>query len=157
MDTGSVSPLLERADAQESITAPQWWPGGAGVLFERDDVNSQLPALFAVRGSDRLLVPAEFVGDGGAHAEASSGWLFGACVALAHGLPWDVWLVRPDGTDAHELAQVQADGGAVAWSPDGPPLLVYGGSGGYLVDANSGEFQRLAYLSGYGSIAWLEQ
>jgi hypothetical protein len=31
--SGSVSPFLERAHPQESITAPQWWPDGSGVLF----------------------------------------------------------------------------------------------------------------------------
>jgi hypothetical protein len=41
--TGTVSTLLERANAQESVTAPAWWPDSSGVLFERDDLNAQLP------------------------------------------------------------------------------------------------------------------
>jgi hypothetical protein len=63
--------------------------------------------------------------------------------------------VNPDGTGAHELAEVESDDGSVVWSPDGTELLVYGGSGGFLVDATTGEYQLLSYLSGYGSIAWL--
>jgi Tol biopolymer transport system component len=77
--------------------------------------------------------------------------------ALAHGLPWNLWIVDSDGSGAHELAQVEADDASVAWSPDGSSLLVYGGSGSYLVDAGSGEVQSLPYLAGFGSIAWLSE
>ena len=80
---------------------------------------------------------------------------FSACVALAHGLPWNLWLVNTDGTSARELAEVESDDGSVAWSPDGSALLVYGGSGAFVVDAATGDYQLLSYLTGYGSIAWL--
>jgi hypothetical protein len=86
---------------------------------------------------------------------ACGAWQLGPCVASAHGLPWNLWLVAIDGSNAHELAQVEGDDASVAWSPDGSQLLVYGGGGSYLVDADSGNFQILSYLVGYGSIAWL--
>lgn len=79
----------------------------------------------------------------------------GPCVASAHGLPWNLWVVGRDGSNAHELADVEGDDASVAWSPDGSELLIYGGGGGYLVEAGSGTFQMLSYLVGYGSIAWL--
>ena len=60
---------------------------------------------------------------------------FSACVALAHGLPWNLWLVNTDGTNAHELAGVESDDGSVAWSPDGSALFVYGGNGAFVVNA----------------------
>jgi Tol biopolymer transport system component len=82
-------------------------------------------------------------------------WHLGPCTASAHGLPWNLWLVRRDGSNAHELAQVEGDDASVAWSPDGSQLLVYGGGGAYLVDLDSGNFQVLSYLVGYGSIVWL--
>lgn len=57
----------------------------------------------------------------------------------------------------HELAEVESDDGSVAWSPDDASLSVYGGSGGYLVDSATGEYDLITYLSGYGAIAWLPE
>ena len=42
-DTGELTPFLRRANAQESLTAPAWWPDGSGVLLERDDLTAPLP------------------------------------------------------------------------------------------------------------------
>jgi Tol biopolymer transport system component len=76
-------------------------------------------------------------------------------VAWAHGLPWDLWVIRADGSDLHLLAQVGADDGTLAWSPDGSQLFIYGGTGSFVVDADSGDATPLTYVSGYGTIAWL--
>jgi hypothetical protein len=139
------------------------------VLWSRSD-GSQMTLVAAGEFADvayprfspagdqvAFLVPEAFVGgDTPPVPEAGCArWLFGPCVALAHGLPWDLWVVGGDGSGARELAAVGADDGSVAWSPDGASLLVYGGGGGFLVDASSGNSQTLGYLAGYGSIAWL--
>jgi dipeptidyl aminopeptidase/acylaminoacyl peptidase len=238
VDSGDLSPLLKRTSAQESLTAPAWWPDGSGILFERDDLRSPLPSypgeatpryasridVVALDGTaatplitdarmpapspdgssvavvepndqgtglvlwsrsdgstntivpsgefadiayprfspegDRIafLVPEPFVGGGEPVPNAACAqWLFAPCVAFAHGLPWNLWVVNTDGSNAHVLAEVQSDDGSLAWSPDGTALLVYGGSGGFVVDATTGEFQLLSYLAGYGSIAWLAE
>jgi hypothetical protein len=235
-DSGAITPLVKRATAQESLTAPAWWQEASGVLYERDDLNAVLPSFpgqvtprFASRidvasldGTARtlvdngrmpapspdgglvalvrtaadgtglvlwsrpdgeitsllpdgtfadiayprfspdgariaFLVPGAFVGNSasGTRAACDGVLQFGPCVALAHGLPWNLWTVRANGTDARELAEVESDDGSAAWSPDSSELLVYGGSGGFLVDATTGDFQLLTYVSGYGSIAWV--
>lgn len=102
-----------------------------------------------------FLVPEEFIGSSPQPDAPCGRWLVSPCVALAHGLPWNLWVVNVDGTNLHELAEVESDDGAVAWSPDGTSLLVYGGSGGYLVDTATGDYDLISYLSGYGAIAWL--
>jgi len=76
---------------------------------------------------------------------------------LAHGFPWEVWLVSADGTSLRQIPDVQDDDPSVAWSPDGSQLLVYGGWGSYLVDASTGSASSLPFLAGYGSIAWLPE
>lgn len=112
---------------------------------------------FSPAGDQIAFMVPEPVFDGSQPApDAACGvWHLGPCVASAHGLPWNLWLVTRDGSGAVELAQVEGDDASVAWSPDGSELLVYGGGGSYLVDAASGSFQLVSYLVGYGSIAWL--
>jgi Tol biopolymer transport system component len=75
--------------------------------------------------------------------------------ALAHGVPWDVWLVNADGSAPRRLAELGADDGSITWSPDGSELFIYGGTGSFLVDAATGAVTPLPYISGYGATAWL--
>jgi len=75
--------------------------------------------------------------------------------AMAHGFPWEAWLVNADGSGLRQLPDVVDDDPSVAWSPDGTQLLVYGGWGSFLVDAASGDATSLPFLAGYGSVAWL--
>jgi hypothetical protein len=152
-----------------SVAVVQTTAQGTGLmLWSR--ANSAMQALvppgefpdiayprFSPSGDQIAFMVPESVFDGNQPSlDASCGlWQVGPCEASAHGLPWNLWLVARDGSSARELAQVEADDASVAWSPDGSQLLVYGGGGSYLVDADSGNFQVLSYLVGYGSIAWL--
>jgi hypothetical protein len=109
------------------LSAPRYSPAGGQLAFMAPGTFTGRPAM-----------PAFAV---------SSAW--------AHGLPWDVWLVGADGSDLHLLAQVGADDGTLAWSPDGTQLFVYGGAGSFLVDAVSGEATPLGFIAGYGTTTWL--
>ncbi|MBV9354132.1 MAG: hypothetical protein JO023_01265, partial [Chloroflexi bacterium] len=98
-----------------------------------------------------FMVPETFVGTTNRCPELP----FAPCLALAHGLPWDLWLVNVDGSGASQLAAVAGDDASVAWSPDANSLFVYGGAGSFLVDSASGQVQSLGFVSGYGSTAWV--
>jgi hypothetical protein len=74
---------------------------------------------------------------------------------LAHGFPYEAWLVGTDGQDLRQLPDVINDDASIAWSPDGSQLLVFGGWGSQLVDLASGAIATLPFLAGYGSIAWI--
>jgi hypothetical protein len=76
-------------------------------------------------------------------------------VAYAHGIPWDPWVINPDGSNLHRVATVGGDEPSVSWSPDQTHLLVYGGTGSFVVDARTGETTSLTFLTGYGPTAWL--
>src|SRR6185312_11982926 len=39
--SGDIAPLLQRAEAHESLTSPAWWPDRQTLLFERQDLSGQ--------------------------------------------------------------------------------------------------------------------
>jgi len=41
VNTGDMSPLLQRTDPHESLNSPAWWPDRATLLFERQDLGGQ--------------------------------------------------------------------------------------------------------------------
>jgi Tol biopolymer transport system component len=70
-----------------------------------------------------------------------------------HGVPWDIWLVRPDGRDLH-VARLAEDDPSLAWSPDGNGIAVYGGRGLGFLDG-TGEVQQIKNeITGFGGIDW---
>jgi hypothetical protein len=80
---------------------------------------------------------------------------FSIQTAMAHGFPWEAWLVNADGSDLRQIPDVLDDDPSTAWSPDGSQVLVYGGWGSFVVDAATGTAESLPFLAGYGSVAWL--
>jgi Tol biopolymer transport system component len=85
-----------------------------------------------------------------------SGAWYAAPLRLAHGTPWDLWVVSADGSSGPmRLAALSADDGTLSWSPDGSRVFVYGGTGSSLVDAASGEVQPLSFVTGYGATSWV--
>jgi Tol biopolymer transport system component len=81
--------------------------------------------------------------------------LFGVQIAEAHGIPWDPWVIDPDGGGLRRLAETGADEPSIAWSPDQSQLFVYSGTGSFLLDAASGAVSPLTFVQGYGPVAWV--
>jgi hypothetical protein len=129
IDQGDEHELLP-AGAVIDVASPRFSPSGDVIAFA-------VATPFAARGLSLLER------------------LLDVRVAEAHGLPWDVWLIGADGSNPHQLAYLGADDPSLAWSPDGRQLFAYGGTGSFLIDVASGETERLAYLVGYGAVAWV--
>jgi Tol biopolymer transport system component len=95
----------------------------------------------------------------GEHALTALGsaatWLgLAPTVAYAHGLPWDMWGMKADGSGLQRLVTLQEDEPTVAWSPDGKQLAIFGVSALYLADAQGGKPTRLVDQGGYGVLGW---
>lgn len=77
-----------------------------------------------------------------------------AAAPRRHGIPWDIWVVRPDGTDLKSLRTAEDDP-SLAWSPNGTSIAVYGGRGLGIMPAMGGEVLPLRdEIIGFGGIDW---
>ena len=81
--------------------------------------------------------------------------LLGVRIAEAHGIPWDPWIVNADGSGLRRIAETAADEPSIAWSPDETRVFVYSGTGSFVLAAGSGEVTPLAFVQGYGPVAWV--
>lgn len=152
-------------------------PDGAHLAFLRTSAEgTSLRVWSMAEGLDQTLVPrgrfadlayprysprgdqVAFAAPGAFPTGGSTPMLLAALVpppALAHGVPWDVWLVNADGSGLRRLAELGADDGSITWSPDGTQIFVHGGTGSFLVDGLTGAVTPLPYIAGYGATAWL--
>ena len=78
----------------------------------------------------------------------------GPTVAAAHGLPWDLWEIRLDGSGLRRLTNLAEDDPSLAWSPDGRWLAFQGGSGVYIVDVATTTLYQLSEAVGFGGMDW---
>src|SRR5262249_48435937 len=85
--------------------------------------------------------------------------IFGASlgygIAEAHGIPWEIWTVRPDGSELKRLTHESEDTPVPTWSPKGDWIAFAGEIGLYLVDAAGAQTIRVSTLVSGGGIVWL--
>jgi len=137
---------------------------GDALLLTRPDgqiVRELIPAgRFSLLGAARftpdgrtLAVPASGGSQATAPTPARPFGLLAPSVALAHGDPWDVFLIDVDGGEPRRFTRLIEDEISVAWSPDGSLLALYGSRGLYLVD-RQGAVTFAMDRGGYGGIDW---
>jgi len=80
--------------------------------------------------------------------------LFAPPIAEAHGAPWDLWSVKIDGTALHRLTTFHEDTPTAAFSPDGKQLVVMGGGGIYLMQADGSQLRKIDPLGDHGGLDW---
>jgi Tol biopolymer transport system component len=120
-----------------AIAAPRFRPNGSQILF-------------AAVGGPGQAVPEQ----SNTRSSGLVSWL-GPATASAHGIPWELWVVNPDGSALERLTDIQEDTPIAAWSPDGKWIAMKGELGIYVLDAETTEIRRLAQeLAGLG-ITWL--
>ncbi len=80
---------------------------------------------------------------------------FRPAIAEAHGIPWEIWTVQPDGAGPRRLTHVQEDSPIPVWSPDDAWIAFAGEIGLYLVDQQGQRTLRLSTSTSGGGLAWL--
>jgi Tol biopolymer transport system component len=136
-------------------------------LFRVDVDGSNPTALLASAGFGYIHGPhfspdsasitfAAVGGPAGGQPTPKVGWLPpGVGIAEAHGIPWDIWTVRLDGSGLKRLTYESEDTPTPVWSPDGKWVAFAGEIGLYLVDADGKQTVRFSTLVSGGGIAWL--
>ncbi len=121
------------------LAAPRFSPDGQSLLFAASG-----PPRHPVQGLN--LLPGE---------ECQPALLCAlAQPALADGLPWDLWIIKPDGTGARQLTNFGADSPWPAWSRDGKYVSFLATTGIYLLDVNKGFLARVSRNGGHGVFDW---
>jgi Tol biopolymer transport system component len=141
--------------------------GNPGGLFRAAADGSNPTELLANQGFAIIRAPTfspdgslvTFAAVGGPRTNpptpAASGLLPGVGIAEAHGIPWDIWTVRPDGSELKQLTHESEDTPTPVWSPDGKWIAFAGEIGLYLVDAAGKSTVRLSTAVSGGGIAWI--
>ena len=118
-----------------AVTCPRFSPDGAWIAFSAIADSPAPPPTPTSSGGLSFLLPA-------------------TRVAHAHGLPWDVWLIHPDGSGLRRLTFYYDDDPAPAWSPDGRWLAIFAGESIKVVSPE-GPAACILDRGGYGSFEWL--
>ena len=99
-----------------------------------------------------------FSGSGRSASSGGSSGLFGALslvpTASAHGLPWDPWIIKVDGTGLRKLASIGSDEQAVTWSPDGQTVGVDDYDGVFAIPAAGGGLAKIVAGGQAGGLDW---
>jgi WD40 repeat protein len=154
VDGGAELLLVERPEIL-SIAFPRFSPDGAWIAFTA--ASEQTAAAgglrHAVAPTDRSVGSQARSWARQSLANAIS--LLAPRAARAHGVPWDVWVVRPDGTDLRRVTSFADDDSSVAWSPDGRWLATFSAEAIHVVTFDGSETYCVANEGGYGAIEWL--
>ena len=70
-------------------------------------------------------------------------------------MPWDIWKVRPDGSNLTRLTDLGEDSPLPVWSPDGRWIGFSGELGIYLMQADGRNLVRLSDDWVAGGVTWL--
>jgi Tol biopolymer transport system component len=74
--------------------------------------------------------------------------------AEAHGLPWDPYVIKTDGTGLRRLASIGGDEQAMAWSPDGKTLALDSYDGVFAMPASGGAMAKIVAGGDGSALDW---
>lgn len=75
-------------------------------------------------------------------------------VAHAHGLPWDLWLVKPDGSGLHRLTEIFEDEPIAVWTHDEKQIIFLAGNGFYSIGIDGKNLVKHTDIGAHGGFDW---
>jgi Tol biopolymer transport system component len=153
-DDGSGQALrvgsVDGGDAREIVAAT----GFRGLMGPRFSPDGQWIAFVAVGpGPTGDAAPGPAGASDRPRPTGIAAWLT-VPVASAHGEPWGIWKIRPDGRDLQPMTTLQEDEPLLAWSKDGAYLAVLGSGGLWIVDTRGTVEPRRIADGAIGGIDW---
>lgn len=142
---------------------------GSGQALHVGSVDGEAPRELVKASAFRGLMGPRFSPDGAWIAFVAVGqgpageirsrpnWLaeiFSVPVAYAHGEPWGIWRIRPDGRELQRVGTLQEDEPLIAWSRDGSWIAVHGTGGLWLLDPRGAVEPRRLTDGTIGGIDW---
>jgi hypothetical protein len=155
LEGGAEQVLVDRPELL-SIAFPRFSPDGTWIAFTAASEPSMLP-IGGVTRDDRHASRGrpELTDTWRLPLLVSAAAMLGTPTARAHGVPWDVWVVRPDGSNLRRVTSFADDDSSVAWSPDGRWLATLSAEAIHVVALEGSESYCVSNEGGYGALEWL--
>ena len=81
--------------------------------------------------------------------------LKGLNAPAAHGVPYDVWIIRPDGTGLKRLTSLFEDQPMTAWSNDSKKIAFLAGQGFYMIDSDGTNLVKRSDRGAHSGFDWV--
>lgn len=145
------SDVLRLTDAPGRDFEPDWSPDGATIVFssDRDDPDNAHLYLMDADGGNQRRLPSPLADDQvGARWSPDGQWiLFHSNPVVDDLARFDVFKIRPDGSDLTNLTNTSGNNFMADWSPDGQQIVFVSQRDGnrelYVMNADGGNQTRL--------------
>jgi TolB protein len=121
------SDVQRLTDAPGRDFEPAWSPDGATIVFssDRDDPDNAQLYLMDADGSNQRRLPSPLTDDQvGARWSPDGQWILFHSNPLVDGLPrFEIFKIRPDGSDLTQLTNIRGNNFMADWSPDGERIV----------------------------------
>lgn len=145
------SAVQRLTDAAGRDFEPDWSPDGSTIVFssDRDDPDNAMLYLMNADGTDQRRLASSLVDDQvGARWSPDGQWILFHSNPQVAGMPtFDIFKIRPDGSDLTNLSNTLGNNFMADWSPDGQRIVFVSQRDGnrdlYVMNADGSNQTRL--------------